>query len=110
VIARAFLETHKVHPKAVYAMHLALEELISNTIRYGYDDNLLHAIYVSTCVVSSEILLTIMDDGRPFNPLSMHGSQINGFGLQMVFNAVDVLDYKWIGQRNILMIRIKNPQ
>jgi len=63
-----FLEDRGVDAQAVYRINLALEEMITNIIKHGYDDYDSHEIKVSVEVRENEIVSLIEDDGHEFNP------------------------------------------
>ena len=63
--ARAGLSTRVEH-----RLNLVLEEIIGNTIAYGYPDAGEHALRVRVAVLADAIELEIRDDARPFDPLA----------------------------------------
>jgi len=65
---RAWLQQAGVAEPLSHAVDLALEELVGNTIRYGYDDGDVHRIRVQLELTADELRLTLEDDGRPFDP------------------------------------------
>ena len=60
--ARAGLSTRVEH-----RLNLVLEEIIGNTIAYGYPDGGEHALWVRLAVLADAIELEIRDDARPFD-------------------------------------------
>ena len=46
----------------------ALEELVTNCIKYGYDDSAEHAIEVLLSIAEQLLTFEIIDDGRAFDP------------------------------------------
>ena len=55
---RTFLSSINISPKTVYKVNLILEEIITNTIKYGYNDNDRHDIEVKINITPEHILLT----------------------------------------------------
>ena len=53
-----------------HRLTLVLEEIIGNTIAYGYPDAGEHALRVRLAVLADAIELEIRDDARPFDPLA----------------------------------------
>jgi len=109
---RAFLKVHDVSPKVIYRAELVLEEMVGNAIRYGKVNG---KIGFSATVDSRGILITIADNGLPFDPtavpdpdipLSAEKAGIGGLGIHMVRCAVDEMIYHRIGRENHLEIRI----
>ena len=47
VATTEFLETNGASPDVVFAANLAIEEMVSNTIKYGYRDGLEHQIVMT---------------------------------------------------------------
>lgn len=112
---RPFLEAKEVPPKAVFAVNLALEELVTNVIKYAYDDLLGHTIDVSVAVQSDCIVVQIEDDGRPFNPLEapepdlnrpVEEREVGGLGIHLVRDVAGPMCYERHGDRNRLEVRV----
>lgn len=112
----SFLEDREVDAQAVYRINLALEEMITNIIRHGYDDYDSHEIQVSIEVRESEIEGIIEDGGREFNPLEREGEakpvsleerKIGGVGIQLIKKLLDHIDYRRENDKNILTIRTR---
>ena len=112
-----FLEDNSVDPQAVYRINLALEELITNTIKHGYDDYDPHNIDVRLEVRDDEILATIKDDGHAFNPVapqqiantqkvSLEQRPIGGLGLQLIKKMLSEMVYRREGDWNILEVKM----
>ena len=104
-----FLKSTGVSPKLAYAASLALEELVSNTIKYGYDDGDQHHIDL-VFRMGPPAVMTIEDNGRPFNPLEdgplpdLHvgaeGRPIGGLGLHIVRTLAASLNYRHVDGLN----------
>ena len=96
-----------------YDIRLALEEAISNTIKYGYDDHDLHNIYVRIGISKQELLIEIEDDARAFNPLEaptpdfslpVEQKPIGSLGIYLMRSVMDRIDYERSGTKNILRL------
>jgi serine/threonine-protein kinase RsbW len=96
---------------ACYEIRLALEEAISNTIKYGYEDQQVHTIYVRAGFEDDRILLEIEDDANAFNPLEaatpdlslpLEKRPMGRLGIYLMRTVMDEIDYKREGTRNIL--------
>ncbi len=114
--ALQFIAEHGVGGRAAYAAHLALEELASNIIKYGYDDTAAHEILLRLEVQPGALLLLLEDDGHEFNPLTAPEPDLNvpteerapgGLGLHLVRKLVDELDYQRSGAQNRVKVRIR---
>ncbi len=88
-------------------LRLALEEAVVNVVGYGHAT----AIVVSAEVADGRLLLTIDDDGLPFDPTQ--GSQNDmtvsaderppgGLGIILMQKMTDRLSYERVGGHNIL--------
>lgn len=111
-----FLEDNGVDAQAVYRINLALEEMITNIIKHGYDDYNSHEIWVSLEVGKNEITGIIKDDGHEFNPLvqkkkevaaSLEERKVGGLGIQLTRELLDHVGYKRENGENILEIRVR---
>lgn len=113
--ARQFLENNAVDEHALAAVELVLEESISNTLRYGYDDGEPHSIEIDLQIDLDEVQLLIVDDGKPFDPLegdavllpdSLDDAQVGGLGLLMIRNTASRMSYERRDGRNRFLLSI----
>ena len=109
----ALLTQHGADDAAIFAANLALEELITNIIKYGYDDKERHTIHIRAEVRDDRFQLEITDDGHPFNPfnqpapdtsLPMEEREIGGLGIHFVRNMLDEYSYEWRGEKNVVVV------
>ena len=114
-VVNVFLEPWELQSKLVYAVNLILEEILVNIIRYGYEDEDSHEIEVRIGVQEEEVALTVVDDGKEFNPLTVprpnHSKSAmdrieEGLGLQFVRHMRNAMEYRREGDKNILSIWI----
>jgi anti-sigma regulatory factor (Ser/Thr protein kinase) len=114
-----FGRRHGLAPKVVHDLNLALEEILTNIISYGYTDNREHEIKVRLSMQPGEVKAEVEDDGQPFNPLeapeadtaqSLEERTIGGLGIHLVRKLMDGLEYKRQGDRNLLTIRKKTQK
>jgi len=108
-----YLTAHAVPDRAAYAVNLATEELLVNVIRYAYMDDETHTIEVELGSEGDQLVLTIVDDGMPFDPrkgpaLNVHAEDYEGggLGLILVLDMVDLLKYRREADRNHVEVRI----
>jgi anti-sigma regulatory factor (Ser/Thr protein kinase) len=111
-----FLERHAAQAGVVYNVCLAVEEVLTNTIKYGYADALPHEIAVSVALTPEEAILVIEDDARAFDPqaapepdltLPMEQRPIGGLGLHLVRALSSRMDYRRQEGKNILEIHFR---
>ena len=114
-VVNVFLEPRELQSKLVYAVNLILEEILMNILKYGYDDEESHEIEVQIEVEQEEVALTVIDDGKEFNPLTIprpdHSKSAmdrleEGLGLQFVRHMRNAMEYRREENKNILKIWI----
>ena len=54
--------------KCIFEANLALDELFTNIISYGFKDNKEHTIEITISHKDNKLIFHIEDDGQPFNP------------------------------------------
>lgn len=111
--ADAFLQQREASPRMEYAVRLAMEELISNVIKYAFEDDGFHSIAVRLRL-GAPAMLTIEDEGRPFNPIeeapapvldgAVEDRPVGGLGLFMLKEMGMKLDYRRENNRNVLTV------
>ncbi len=101
--------------KCRYGLDLALEEMATNIIKYGYDKpGEEREIDVKINFAEESVILVLTDDGHEFNPLvtpeAMGGDveerDIGGVGLQLIRNMARSLKYERKNNHNIVTIEI----
>ena len=116
---REFGQHHGLAPRLVHDLNLALEEILTNIISYGYTDNREHEIKVRLSVQPGEVKAEVEDDGQPFNPLEapepdaakpLEERTIGGLGIHLVRKLMDGLEYKRQGDRNLLTVKKKTQK
>jgi serine/threonine-protein kinase RsbW len=114
--AGRFLEAAGVGGRAAYAVHLAIEELGSNILKYGYDDAAVHEILLGIEVQSRVLSVVLEDDGHPFNPLEAPQPDVHlpaenrlpgGLGIHLVRQTADRVAYQRCAGRNRVTVEIK---
>ncbi|MBI1209185.1 MAG: hypothetical protein GC191_18080 [Azospirillum sp.] len=89
-------------------------EAAANIILYGYDNPKGHAITLEFARSDDVLVLSIEDDGRPFNPLerpeppavsTIADAPISGRGILLIRRLSDGLEYSRAAQYNRLVIR-----
>ena len=106
-----FLKRHAVPYRPGYAVNLALEELVVNIINHAFFDDDAHLIDVELCMTDEQIILRIMDDGRPFDPREstvdpreLDDPEVGGLGLILVLDIVDKLKYARVENKNCVEV------
>jgi serine/threonine-protein kinase RsbW len=103
--------------KTVKKIRLACEEMIINIINYAYPDKEGNIEIVSDYLKNNNsLIIKIIDDGIPFNPLSsqepdidasIEDRKIGGLGIFLARKVMDKIDYKREKGQNILVLTKK---
>ena len=100
-------------PTPFHEVQLAVEELLSNIIKHGFDDRGEHQIRVRVIAAASEFRIEVEDDGRPFDPLKhpapdllqpLDARPVGGLGIHMMRKSMDRLEYRREDGKNILVM------
>lgn len=109
----AFCSAHSVPPATAYAVNLSVDELLTNTISYGYEDSDQHRIDLSVCLDGDVLTIEIADDGIAFEPTSaddpdtaasIEDRPIGGLGIFLTRKMMDSFDYRRDDGRNIVTL------
>ncbi len=102
--------------KLIFEINLALDELFTNIISYGFKDDEEHVIKVTLTPDKEELCLCIEDDGMPFNPIdfetpdvscSVEECKIGGLGIHIMKKLMDDVCYERCGEKNVLNLKKK---
>jgi len=100
---RAFAERFLVPKKVIGKMDIVLDEMLNNINSYAYPDEGEHDIEIRSELTELRLMVTIIDDGIPFNPLRLRAPdiyqpvdkrKIGGLGIHMVRRIMDQISYK----------------
>jgi len=95
--------------RALTQLQVALDEVVSNVIKYSWDDGRQHEFLVRITVQPDRVDLEIFDDGREFDPMTAflpsHAPEgrpprPGGLGIHMIKKLVDRFAYERIDERN----------
>ena len=109
----AFAEKHGLERKVLIELNLILEELVTNVIYHGYEDDAEHQITIGLALEAGRLRIEVEDDGRYFNPrdvptpdveASLEERPCGGLGLHLVRSLVDELKYQRSDGRNLLVL------
>lgn len=109
----SFGEKHCLPPDLVFQLTLSLDEVVTNIINHGYVDDQNHAIKVSIAYENAQVIITVSDDARHFNPLTAPPAetdvpfeerrrQVGGMGIHLVKTLMDEVKYAREGDKNVL--------
>ena len=63
-----FCAAREFTPQIGYAVNLAVDEILTNTISYGYEDEEVHRIELIPWLKGENLVIVIVDDSRAFHP------------------------------------------
>ena len=104
---------NKFSEQLIFCLNVCLEEMLTNIIKYGYDDNGKHDIDVRMEVANEIITLTIIDDGHEFNPLEVEKPDttldikhrdVGGIGIFLTCKMANKVTYERKNDKNHLKI------
>ena len=102
--------------RAKYSTGLAVEEMASNIIKYGYDDEREHQILVRIAATRDLLEISFEDDGHPFDPTKhpspdieriVESRRAGGLGIELVRRICEKMIYTREGARNRLVLHIR---
>jgi serine/threonine-protein kinase RsbW len=100
--------------KCLFEINLGLDELFTNIISYGFNDDLEHEIKFSLAKEEEKLVVKVEDDGRPFNPLEVEAPKeakdldsidIGGLGIHLIKKLMDEIDYQRVKGKNRLILK-----
>jgi serine/threonine-protein kinase RsbW len=115
-LVEGFGEAQGVPPDLIFKVNLALDEIMTNIVLHAYDDPGDHDIRLELDLAENALTITVEDDGRPFDPLSVpppdleldaESRGIGGLGLHIVRSIMDGVEYHRDGRLNRLVM-VKN--
>jgi serine/threonine-protein kinase RsbW len=107
-----FFAQHNLSAEVAGEMMLVSEELLVNTISYGYQDELEHIIDIKLSIQGDRFTMTLIDDGQAFNPLEQQAPTmglpaaevaIGGLGIPLIRALSDKQHYQHSNGQNIFI-------
>ncbi len=102
--------------RARYSTGLAVEEIVTNIIKYGYDDPNEHLVAIRISVNPDHLMIVFEDDGHPFDPTQrpapdveklIASQKIGGLGIELVRRMCDKMTYERTDSCNRLTLSIR---
>ncbi|MCL2689127.1 MAG: ATP-binding protein [Chitinispirillia bacterium] len=100
---------------------IVIEEIFVNIADYAYNPAAAGFVTLRVTVGGDDISVEFEDGGKSYNPLDKENPNIHaglnerccgGLGIYMVKNMADTIDYKRLGNKNVLTVfwRLTSPQ
>ncbi|QXP83458.1 ATP-binding protein [Methylococcus sp. ANG] len=109
----AFCSASGVPEPVAVQLNLVLEELATNTIKYGYGAGERGEIGIRLSLHGGRALLTVTDDGNEFDPTAAPSPEVHrkleeraigGLGILLVMRMMDSVGYRRLDGRNIVTV------
>ena len=109
-----YCEAQGLTPQIAYAVNLSIDEILTNTISYGYDDEEEHRIDLSLSLEGDTLIVVIVDDGRAFDSsmerdpnieATLEERALGGLGLFLVQQMMDDVAYQRRDDFNVVTLR-----
>jgi serine/threonine-protein kinase RsbW len=119
--AESLANEHSIPADTRFAIHLCLEEALSNVIRHGYNGQPDQPITIEFAPGPDEVVFTIEDRAPAFDPLSAPAAAerpapasiaeipLGGQGINLMRKFAGSLAYQRLPDGNRLSMRFPNP-
>jgi serine/threonine-protein kinase RsbW len=100
--------------RCLFEVNLALDELFTNIISYGFQDQSEHFIRVHVSAAPDMLTVVLEDDGVAFNPVerippdlpcTLDECKVGGLGIHLVRNLMDEVTYERRAGTNVLTLK-----
>lgn len=107
-----FCAARALPSRIAYAVNLAIDELLSNTIANGYNDDDPHRIEILVREETDALVIIIVDDGVPFDPTGLPPPEfeisvdapLDDLGFLFVRQMMDTIEYRRLQGCNIVTL------
>ena len=106
--------------KWIMNLNLSLDELITNTVSYGYQDTDAHEIRITLNERSGSLVVVMEDDGVAFDPFTAASAPdleadveerpIGGLGIHFVKTLMDEVAYERVDGCNRITLIQRTPE
>ena len=112
----SFSEKSKIPIPIAMRFNLVFDDLLNNIVSYAFPEGGKHEIRIHAEKSDNNILLTVEDDGIPFNPfaqteadtsLSLEDREIGGLGIHLIKNIMDEVSYRRQKNHNVVTLIMK---
>lgn len=108
-----FCQAMGLNKKYMFEINLALDELFTNIISYGFEDKKEHVVRIDISCLGDALQIRIEDDGKPFNPTTaeapdvkclLEDRDIGGLGIFLIKKVMDQIVYRREKGKNVLVL------
>ena len=109
----AFCAEHNVSSEIAFAVNVSVDELLTNTISYGYEDSDPHRIRMTVHMEGTVLVVELSDDAKPYDPTAapdpdidapIEARPIGGLGVHFVRTLMDSFLYRRSDGRNVVTL------
>jgi len=113
-VVRQFGDLHEVPSRTLYAINLALDELVTNIVLHGFADAAGQEFEARIIARKDAIVAEVEDGGRAFNLLDaptpdltapLDERVLGGLGIHLVRSLMDKVEYRHEDGKNVLTVR-----
>ena len=113
-LVRQFGELHEIPSRSLYAVNLALDEVVTNVVLYGFESSAGQEVAVRVETAGNDLRSEVVDGGREFNPLdaplpdltaALEARALGGLGIHLVRSLMDRVEYRRENAKNVLTMR-----
>jgi anti-sigma regulatory factor (Ser/Thr protein kinase) len=122
--AREAAEHAGVDARRSYGLQLALDEIATNVVSYGYGPSPGHdaVLGVRAEVTGGALVVTLEDWGKPYDPRTrdlpseeelgrpLEEREPGGLGIMLAIQGVDRFDYRRVGDRNETVFEVRTGE
>ncbi len=108
-------EDWEISEKVAFSMNLALEEIVTNIIGYGYQGKEDYDIIIRFTLEKTMLRIQIKDGSPEFNPLNVEAPDnldaavedrdIGGLGIHLVKKFTDDFSYRRSNNKNVITLK-----
>ncbi len=109
-------EEYHLPMDAAFNINLALEEAVSNVMKYAYPEDEEHEILLTANKENDNIVFVMSDTGKPFDPTTVKDADvtlpaeerpIGGLGIFLIRKIMKSVEYKREGDKNVLIMKYR---
>ncbi len=113
-----FCGKHEISPAVAYQVNVSIDELLTNTISYGYADGARHEIGIDLRLDGEKLIVRIEDDANQFDLTDSDPNKADtdselelrtpgGLGIFFVHQMMDTVSYYREKNKNIVLLAKK---